>query len=216
MYKHLLNIAVLVAIVLCGCEKEKPEVMPQPKVPVYQQMLLKGDVEEVVDTRATTYVGVTTYRFDEEHNLEYYEYNGSIFDDFTGLRAEPFTAMHQSYAFYICPDTWTQKKDTVMEGTVRGVHKRIEYTWDESGRYTDVRFFVDDEPIDYEGIYNLAGFLYHENGYPRQRFILGDSGIVFDYKYSFSDFDEKGNPLKIEVDGPNEDYVVIRAITYRE
>ena len=34
--------------------------------------------------------------------------------------------------------------------------------------------------------------------------------------YSFSDFDEKGNPLKISVDGPNEDYVVDRVITYRK
>lgn len=216
MFKHLLKITVLVAIVICGCEKDELSVMPQPKVSVYEQMLLKGDVVEVVDTKTDTYVSVSTYRFDEKQNLEYHEYNGSSFDDFTGLRAEPFAAMHKSYAFFICPDTWTQTKDTVMESTVSGVHKRIEYTWDENGKFTDVRCFIDDEPIGHEGIFNMAGFLYHDNGYPSQRLILGDDGITFDYKYSFSDFDEQGNPLKIEVDGPGEDYVVIRAITYRE
>lgn len=216
MFKYLLKITVLVAIVICGCEKDELSVMPQPKVSVYEQMLLKGDVVEVVDTKTDTYVSVSTYRFDEKQNLEYHEYNGSSFDDFTGLRAEPFAAMHESYAFFICPDTWTQKTDTVMESTVSGVHKRIEYTWDKSGKFTDVRCFIDDEPISYEGIFNMAGFLYHDNGYPSQRFMLGDDGITFDYKYSFSDFDEQGNPLKIEVDGPVEDYVVVRAITYRE
>ena len=216
MFKHLLKITVLVAIVICGCEKDELSVMPQPKVSVYEQMLLKGDVVEVVDTKTDTYVSVSTYRFDEKQNLEYHEYNGSSFDDFTGLRAEPFAAMHKSYAFFICPDTWTQTKDTVMESTVSGVHKRIEYTWDKSGKFTDVRCFIDDEPISYEGIFNMAGFLYHDNGYPSKRLILGDDEITFDYKYFFSEFDKEGNPLKIAVDGPNEDYVVVRAIKYRE
>lgn len=216
MFKRLLKIYVLSTLVLCGCEKEKPSVMPQPKVSIYEQMLLKGDVEEVVDTRTDAYVSVSKYRFDDKQNLEYHEYNGSSFDDFTGLRAEPFVAMHESYAFFICPDTWTQKRDTVMEATIGNVRKKIEYTWDESGKFTDVRCYIDEEPIAYEGVYNMAGFLYYDNGYPSQRFILGDSGISFDYKYSFSDFDEKGNPLKISVDGPDQDYVVDRVITYRK
>lgn len=215
MFKRLLKINVLASIIICGCEKEDLSVKPQPKVSVYEQMMLKGDVEEVVDTRTDTYVSVNTYRFDDKQNLEYHEYNGSPSDDFTGLRAEPFTAMHESYAFFICPDTWTQMRDTVMEATIGGVHKKIEYTWDESGKFTDVRCFIDDEPIDYEGVHNLAVFLYHNNGYPSQRFILGDGGITFDYKYSFSGFDEQGNPLKIEVKSPTENYIIERIIRYR-
>ena len=87
MFKHLLKITVLVAIVICDCEKDELNVMPQPKVSVYEQMLLKGDVVEVVDTKTDTYVSVSIYRFDEKQNLEYHEYNGSSSDDYVVIRA---------------------------------------------------------------------------------------------------------------------------------
>lgn len=210
---------LFIAFALCSCEKEAyNDPMPQPEVSLYEQMMLKGNVEEVTDVRKDTYTSVSIYRFDDNHNLTYHEYNGSVSDDFIGLRAEPYTAMHQSYAFFICPDTWTEKRDTVMSAYVAhdGVHKKIEYTWDESGKFTDIRCYINDTPIGHDGVYNMAEFLYHDNGYPRYRFIINADDISLDYQYSFSDFDKNGNPLTIEVEGPDENYSISRTIKYRK
>lgn len=92
-----------------------------------------------------------------------------------------------------------------MSGYVErdGVHKKIEYTWDETGCFTDVRFYVDDVPMSYDGTYNIVELMYDENRYPYCRFQLRKEFEVM-YRCEFSEFDHAGNSLKIVVYAPDE------------
>ena len=221
MYKFILkSIFILTFIFICGCEPvEKVEniVKRQPYVPFYTQMLLKGDVEEVLDSTYKEFITTERYVFDEDHNvIHYYLNEGVDEDDFWGMRAAPFDLMFESYAFYICPHTWQEKRDTVMSGYVErdGVHKKIEHIWDETGRFTDMRFYVDGVPVSYDGTYNIAELMYDENGYPSCRFQFRKDLEVM-YRCEFSEFDHIGNPLKITVYAPDEEFVICRNIKYR-
>lgn len=71
---------------VCGCEpveKEEKISKRQPYVPFYTQMLLKGDVEEVLDSTYQEFITTERFIFDEGHNvIHYYLNEGGDEDDF--------------------------------------------------------------------------------------------------------------------------------------
>lgn len=232
MYKFILkSIFILTVVFICGCEPvEKVEKISkrQPYVPFYTQMLLKGDVEEVLDS---IYGGefITTERFifDEDYNvIHYYLNEGVDEDDFLGMLVAPFSPMYESYAFYICPRTWQEKRDTVIYGyghstwTDGDKSLRKNFKWDESGRITDFRVFLNGEAISYEGTFNLAEYLYDENGYPLHSFsfdFVTEHEAKIHCTCECSEFDRYGNPLKIIIYRPGgKETVIRRTIRYRE
>lgn len=218
MYRKLLCLIGCVLFLAVGCEKEPVKVKQQPITPPYTKMMLKGSVAEISYTRVrsdadTEVRSKTTYHFDEDQNVIYHEQDGIASDSFVNLTTESFWATEEADHLYDFPYLWkVYNYFKVFDGNTR-----TEYKWgqnDSVGIFTDIRCFIDDEPVAYEGEYNIAELLYYENGYPKHSFILEETGVTLVNKYEYSDFDHMGNPLKLIKQTPKEKIVITREITY--
>lgn len=219
MYRKLLCLIGCALFLAVGCEKE-PVIKTQPSVSPYLEMMLKGDVKEISYTTETfridnEYKYECTIGFDNKtHNINYYESNGVVRDNYEDLAFERFRVSNSSFGFYEFPDLWKETYNTI---TIYSGNTRTEYKWDQNdsvGIFTDIRCFIDDEPVAYEGEYNIAELLYYENGYPKHSFILEETGVTLVNKYEYYDFDHMGNPLKLIKQTPKEKIVITREITY--
>ena len=216
----------LLLLSLSCTEKEIPadtQFVPnskQPTIPVYNQLLLKGDVRSVT-SQIVTYgandgKGVTEEYvvFDEKHRAV------EMFWDDTQIELGPethcisFQSVTNTYAFFDFPTSWTSIRSVIeSDGALS-----LERQWDERGRYVRMRFILSGNPVLVEGLndFELEKYLYDVSGYPRFSFCLNeDKHPTICTKNEYSQLDEKGNATKIHVVTPNGEYDIIRTIKYR-
>ena len=191
----------------------KPSYAVQPEVPMYEQLLLKGEVKSVTDYRINLnlheFNEVERYEFDRDRQLTYYFHAGQEWGCDKGTECTLFPLIFSAYAFWQFPDTWQETDRGTIEGTTKvydddgnviATHdKRIEYEWNDDGFFTKMRCFLDDVPVPLQGtdIYELENYLYDENGYPSRIFGFGQEQPSNIYFLDFSDPDEHGNPQTI-------------------
>ena len=205
----------------------------QPRIPMYEQLMLKGRVKIVEDFRIPLqqheHSEIERYGFDEKGLLTYYYDMGMELGCDKDTKCSMFPLIDDAYACWLFPDSWEESRSGELEhvenllddaGEVIGrKEKRIEYEWDERGRFTDVRGYLDGERVPLPGGAEDAGeYLYDENGYPHNVFAF-DGDLPRDaYHLEFSDFDEHGNPLTIYIlfVSTGYDAVIYRNIEYYE
>lgn len=204
----------------CGRVSEIPEPTPepsytvQPEIPMYEQLLLKGDVKSVTDYRINLnlheYNEIERYEFDRDKRLTYYFCGGMEWGCDKDTKCNLFHLIDDAYAFWQFPDTWQETDSGTIEGTtevhdnngnvIETYNKRIEYEWNDGGFFTKMRCFLDNEPVPLQGtddIYDLENYLYDENGYPSRMFAFELDRPINIYYLDFSNPDLHGNPLTI-------------------
>lgn len=223
MFRKISVVLVMVAMMVISCDCNGiQESHNDPSQPcVYELMMLKGDVKEV---RQETIVesldgeqveSSAVFRFDKNHNY-IYEGGGYVIDKGTpyGMLPEP----GGEYAYWEFPYKWTEINDTsfTVYVPVEGGKVKLgyQYEWDENGLYTDVRCYIEDEPVLFEGEANLAKVLYYDNGLTRYKFDLDINGLTMTH-YQYEDFDKAGNPQKIIVSSESKNTTIIRSYIYR-
>lgn len=217
-------------ICICSCDKPRNDMYDysvQPEIPMYDQLLLKGEVKTVTEIYVSDF-GTSTeaFTFDETGKLIFYAYNGEELGSFADLRSILFPWICGTYANFVFPNDWTKydnrietKTFTVTENGIvtHEIEKKIEYEWDRSsGRFTKVRCYIDNEPVSLAGIedgYNIEEYLYYSNGLPHHDFNFAEELCLLT-ELSYDGFDDKGNPLVVEVSTPNGDFTITRKIEY--
>lgn len=224
MFKWLLRLCSFITFIIISCDRVDIPSLPQHRIPTYTQMLLKGDVEEVIDSMYCNgkLTNWSSYKFDKNHNVIDGERDGGLrLTDPSSLTVTPYHEGGYSYAFFICPETWKEKSDTTIIFTYKEKSIKKEYHWNNEGFFTEVRCYFDGQPFLFEGKDNLAEFFYHENGYPKYWFGVNSEGFQMEGKFDFTDFDDRGNPLKIKfkryinIPGRDGEYEYRRTIKYR-
>lgn len=223
MFRKISVVLVMVTMVIISCDRDgfqKAHNDPSQAC-VYELMMLKGEVKEV---RQETIVesldgeqekSSCMFRFDKNHNYVY-EGGGYVIDRGTpyGLLPEP----GGEYAYWEFPYKWTEINDTsfTVYVPVEGGKVKLgyEYKWDENGLYTDVRCYIEDEPVLFEGEANLAKVLYYDNGLTRYKFDLDINGLTMTH-YQYEDFDKAGNPQKIIISSESQKTTITRSYIYR-
>ena len=220
---------ILAAIVcFCACEKnDKSDYDVQPDIPMYDQLLLKGNVKTVNNNIASEF-GTSTESiiFDQTGKLTYYALDGEEQGSSADLRCSMFPPISGTYANFVFPNDWTicnnmtitHTSTTTENGNVtHEVEKKIEYEWDRgNGRFTKVRCYINNEPAQLAGIengYDIEEYLYYSNGLPHYDFTFdGNPHLITELSYD--NFDENGNPLVINISIPNGDLTITRQIEY--
>ena len=217
----IILLSVIMLVTACGRVTEVPEppagpepsYAVQPEIPMYEQLLLKGDVKSVTDYRIALnhheHNGIERYEFDTDRQLTYYFHAGMEWGCDKDTECSLFPLIKDAYAFWLFPDTWQETDRGSIEGTVEvyddngdviATHdKRIEYEWNDDGFFTKMRCFLDDEPVPLQetDIYALENYLYDENGYPSRMFAFDLDQPRNIYYLDFSNPDEQGNPQTI-------------------
>ena len=132
----------------------EPSYAVQPEIPMYEQLLLKGDVKSVTEyiirKNDHRFNDITRYGFDEEKRLTYYYSDGRELGCNKTTKAHLFWIVGDSYAFFSFPDIWkTQTLTTVA--------------------YTDSISTASGEILK---TIRIAEHLYDENGYPKITYSL--------------------------------------------
>ena len=151
--------------------------------------------------------------FDSSYNLTYFEKNGHEFGCDRNTRADYFSAWYNAYAYFLYPQSWQSTHSAIEYGPEGHEGKRIELAWDTNGVLTVIRFYKNDSICAFEGETNLAELMYDENGYPKCSFNFAEE-VAVSTRNTFSDFDEYGNPLKINIIMPDYEVNVSRTIEY--
>jgi len=219
--KNMKRILFFTTVIICICacdkiDKDKYDYSVQPDIPMYEQLLLKGNVKTVTDIVVSEY-GTTTesYAFDESGKLMFYAFNGEELDSYSDLRSISFGTMSCAYAYFVFPDIWQDQNEAIdyEKDPKDGVRRRIEYAWNSNGLFTDIRFYEGDSLINIEGETNLANLMYDANGLPIV-FLSFDGEVEITCRNTFSDLDEYGNPHRIDVEVPTGHYTIYRNIIY--
>ena len=220
------SLLLFVSLALAFSCTEKNEVIGfipysrQPTVPMYRQMLLKGDVLSVttrcVDDNPGSSIEREYVEFDADHWVTKF-----IWDDFemeTG--SDTFCMLYGSisfsYAFFEYPIYWAT--GSIHSVTLTEGDYSLLQEWNDDGIYTRLRFLYKGEPVKVEELddYELEKYLYDENGFPHYTFAVFDDQQIGVYSENiFDEFDEKGNPTHIHVKMPNGSYDLYRTIVYR-
>ncbi len=207
---------LLFAIMALSCNpvpKEEPDpdlYAEQPAIPVYTQLLLKGDVSKVrqsvtlkLENSGNIHTTEYIYGFDTDRRLVHYSRDGEEFGSSEDLTV-PCFFYNNSYAFFVFPDIWQGANEATVMYREGEYERKFDFKWDETGMFTEVRYYLNGEATAIDGALNIATRLYDANGYPCcafgfQQSLLGESpGLSMEY--AFSDFDEHGNPLKISME----------------
>lgn len=224
-YKRIMPITLLLLSLSCT-EKETPaeallvQNSKQPTIPIYDQLLLKGDVlsvaSHIVSYGANGGKGVAEeyVGFDEKRNVVEMFWDGTQIELGPETHCISFQSVTNSYAFFDFPTSWTSIRSVIeSDGTIA-----LERQWDEWGHYVRMRFTQSGNPVLVEGLndFELEKYLYDENGYPRYTFTLdGDKQLTICTENEYSQLDEEGNATKIHVVTPNGEYDIFRTIRYR-
>lgn len=211
------------------------------EIPMYTQLLLKGDVRNIRDSivvqghpELTDIIDMT---FDENSNLESYMVNG----DMRAADPEPVHLQYEHtkthYAFFVYPDIWHETDSmsdygiSVRDGVETMDTLRIDTSWDRDGRFTRVRcryngelkgissiMGEDGEMVPVEGNdVAIENYLYDVNGYPRYRFYFEyDGAVILSGLFRFENPDSQGNPQVIHATvSPDWEFTIFREIVYR-
>lgn len=191
----------------------------QPTVPMYDQMLLKGDVLSVT-TRHIKREGPggegieqEYVEFDESHWVTKFVWNDVEMETGPDSGCLLSQSLLYPFAYFEYPKRWKSIHSVTM---TEGDYSLFE-EWDDDGRFIRLRYSYKGEPIlatelnDYE----LEKYLYDEKGYPRYCFVFEGHQISVYSENTFDEFDEKGNPTHIHVKMPNGSYDLYRTIVYR-
>lgn len=237
----IILLSVIMLATACGRVTEIPEppagpepsYTVQPEIPMYEQLLLKGDVKSVTDyiirKNDHRFNDITRYGFDEEKRLTYYYSDGRELGCNKTTKAHLFWIVGHSYAFFSFPNIWKTQNLTTVTYTdsistasgeiLKTIKKEINYKWNDQGRFTEIKVKFDGEETGLEnvaGSSNIAEHLYDENGYPKITYSLSGYTPRIFVTSQYSDFDENGNPLTIHHDiHTSEDaYMIYRDIEY--
>ena len=220
--KNILFFVSLALAISCTEKYEATSFIPydqQPRVPMYDQMLLKGDVLSVM-TRHVKQEGPggkgierEYVEFDESHRVTKF-----IWDD-VEMETGPDSgcllsqAFLYPFAYFEFPKRWRSIHSVTM---TEGDYSLFE-EWDEDGRFTRLRYSCKGEPVKVKELddFELEKYLYDENGYPHYCFVFEGHQISVYSENTFDEFDEKGNPTHIHVEVPNGSYDLYRTIVYR-
>lgn len=219
--KRIYYISLL--LMLLACEKEpvsnKADYSEQPTIPMYSQLLLNGPVsyikDEIVTRLPESFTAVEEFGFGESYALEYYTRNGEERGSRSDLCSTLFTTVCTGYAYFVFPEIWQQSTSAIDYHPEydNGVLKRIEYSWDESGRFTEILLYENESLVTVDGESNMANLMYDDNGFPTIFITFGDEAEI-NCRNTFSDLDEYGNPRVITVETPNGEYTIHRTIRY--
>lgn len=212
----------LVLFCLCcvGCkpqfESSGADYSEQPEIPMYSQLMLKGPVKRLIENSESLegkFHNKMEYGFDRSYNLTYYESHGHECGCDRNTRANYFHAWFNAYAYFLYPQSWQSTHGAIEYGSEGHEGKRIELTWDANGVLTVIRFYKNDSICAFEGVTNLAELMYDENGYPKYSFNFAED-VAISTRNTFSDFDEYGNPLKINIIIHDYEVNISRTIEY--
>lgn len=224
MHSKRLFLFVLSLVLAFSCTEKEETIsfIPysrQPTVPMYDQMLLKGDVFSVTTRRIKREgpggkgIEQEYVEFDESHWVTKF-----IWDD-VEMETGPDSGclLSNSYlypfAYFEYPNRWRFVHSVTM---TEGDYSLLE-EWDDEGRYIQMRYSHKGEPVKVDALddYELEKYLYDENGYPHYCFVFEGHQIEIYSENTFDEFDEHGNPTHIHVKMPNGSYDLYRAIVYR-
>jgi ribosome-associated protein YbcJ (S4-like RNA binding protein) len=157
--KRIYYISLL--LMLLACEKEpvsnKADYSEQPTIPMYSQLLLNGPVsyikDEIVTRLPESFTAVEEFGFGESYALEYYTRNGEERGSRSDLCSTLFTTVCTGYAYFVFPEIWQQSTSAIDYHPEydNGVLKRIEYSWDESGRFTEILLYENESLVTVDG-----------------------------------------------------------------
>lgn len=224
----LFRLLSMIATLVCFCACEKTDHDVQPDIPMYDQLLLKGNVKTIHETIASEFSTHTeSYTFDKSGKLVSYSWDGEELELYADLRCIMFPCIAGNYADFVFPEDWAKYDNRTETRTVsvtengvvtHEVEKEIEYEWDRSsGRFTKVRCYVNNDPVSLAGIengYNIEEYLYYSNGLPHFGFTFADEAPELYTELAYDEFDENGNPLFISISTPNGDITITRQIEY--
>lgn len=228
-------------LLLSACSQEEPTVQPETaEIPMYTQLLLKGNVRSVHDSivvrdhpELTDIIDMT---FDADRNLMSYSVNGQKHETDPVPSHIQYEHTKTIYAFFAYPDIW-QNTDSMCDygiGISNGENTadtlRINTSWDKNGLFTEVRCFFNGETSYINYIMGEDGemvpfqdkdagiekYLYDVKGYPRRCFYFEYDGSVELAKYfRFEEPDSHDNPLFINaVISSTWAFSIFREITY--
>ena len=215
------------AICLWSCDDSMTDYDVQPDIPMYKQLLLKGNVQTVTETIESEFgTSTESYTFDKSGKLIYHSWNGEEWKPTADTRSMLFPWICGTYAYFVFPDDWTKYDNRTETRTfsitengevTRNVEKKIEYEWDRStGRFTKVRCYKNNELVALAGIengYNIEEYLYYSNGLPHYDFNFAEE-LCLITELTYDNFDEYSNPLVINISTPNGDVTITRQIEY--
>ena len=224
-----------------ACRHEGPTAQPETAdIPMYTQLLLKGNVRSVRDSivvqdhlELTEIIDMT---FDEDRNLVSYSVNGKRQETDHNPSHLQYEHTKTIYAFFVYPDFWQDTYSmsdygiSISNGEETTDTLRIDTSWDKNGLFTEIRCFFNGELSCISSVMREDGemvpfekkdaeiekYLYDEKGYPRRCFYFEYDGSVELAKYfRFEEPDSHGNPLFIHaVISSTWAFSVFREITY--
>ena len=96
------------AICLWSCEDCVTDYDVQPDIPMYKQLLLKGNVQTVTETIESEFgTNIESYTFDKSGKLIYHSWNGEEWKPTADTRSMLFPWICGTYAYFVFPDDWT-------------------------------------------------------------------------------------------------------------
>lgn len=217
-----------IALGLASCNEDilSPVGTPQyrePQIPFYQQMLLNGPVSMVKDSivsiasiNGRKFTQVEIIKFDEDKKVYFHSLDGTEYGTDMLSSCAAFTSAHRSFAFFEYPSKWWSVNKVTEESDMF----KYEVEWDESGRYSKMRFYSESAPMcpeELEGEYELEKFLYDKNGYPWYTFSLDpqvDGLLHVTAVNQYEEPDMYGNPTKISWTNRNGTATIYRTICY--
>ena len=181
MHSKRLFLFVLSLVLAFSCTEKEETIsfIPyrrQPTVPMYDQMLLKGDVFSVTTRRIKREgpggkgIEQEYVEFDESHWVTKF-----IWDD-VEMETGPDSGCLLSnsflypFAYFEYPNRWRYVHSVTM---TEGDYSLLE-EWDDEGRYIQMRYSHKGEPVKVDALddYELEKYLYDENGYPHYCFVF--------------------------------------------
>lgn len=225
-----------------ACSQEGPAVQ-QPEaaeIPMYTQLLLKGNVRSVRDSIVVRdhpeLTDIIDMAFDEDRNLISYSVNGESYETDPAPSHPQYEHTKTIYAFFVYPDIW-QNTDSmcdygigISEGEETTDTLSIHTSWDKNGLFTEVRCFFNGEPAYINHIMEDDGeivpfqdkdagiekYLYDAKRYPRRCFYFEyDGSVELDKYFRFEEPDSHDNPLFIKaVISSTWAFSIFREITY--
>lgn len=223
--KNILFFVAFALAISCTEKQEATSFIPyyqQPTVPMYDQMLLKGDVLSVT-TRHVKQDGPggkgierEYVEFDESRKVTKFIWDDMEMETGPDSGGMLFSSIAFSYAFFEYPIYWATSSIhsiTLTEGDYSLLQE-----WNDDGRYTRIRYLYKGEPVKVDALddYELEKYLYDEKGFPHYTFAVFESQQIRVYsENTFDEFDEHGNPTHILVKMPNGSYDLYRTIVYR-
>ena len=194
----------------------------QPTVPMYDQMLLKGDVFSVTTRRIKREgpggkgIEQEYVEFDESHWVTKFIWDDVEMETGPDSGCLLYGSIASSYAFFEYPIYWAMS--TIHSVTLTEGDYSLFQEWNDEGIYTRLRFLYKGEPVKVEELddYELEKYLYDENGFPHYTFAIFENQQIRVYsENTFDEFDEKGNPTHIHVKVPTGSYDLYRTFVYR-